>query len=105
MEAQGYGQERYAALGREFKDWNDGVWNHQWQVTRNHPCALCGSLDPGITVKGENVCLPCLNEYPNTPWHPTGGVRPKARDLLAHLQTCKSPSIHGMKSDSNSSTD
>lgn len=87
LEKRGFYQETYRALAQRFRVWNDGVWNHQWHLTKNLACALCGSLDPTITVETTSLCLTCLNEY-QVPWHPTGTVRPKAIDLLRHARTC-----------------
>lgn len=90
LEELGFYQEQYRLLDQKYSDWNYGVWQHRWQLTKGLPCALCGSTDPALTVGRVSVCLQCLNSYPMVPWHPTGAVRGKVRTYLTHALTCTS---------------
>ena len=87
LEAAGWYREHYQIQKRVYHDWNDAVWNHQWWLDRT-ACDQCRSVEICIRAGGQSICLPCLNEFPNTPWHPTGAVVPKARTLVQHADTC-----------------
>lgn len=75
-------------LDLEFKEWNDAVWHEKWLISKDSPCHLCGQQGTGISSRESTLCLECLNEFPMVPWHPTGTVRPKVKDLLQHATTC-----------------
>jgi len=87
LEAAGWYQEHYQVQKEVFREWNDGVWNHEWLLVRGQ-CDQCRSEGICIQAGRLRVCLLCLNEFPNTPWHPTGSVVPKARTLVQHADTC-----------------
>lgn len=86
LEAAGWYQEHYRLHSKRFFSWNDGVWSGKWQLVRDR-CALCNSVDQAIQVNDVSLCLPCLSEYPNVPWHPTGSVRPSIPALLRQIST------------------
>lgn len=87
LESRGWYQEQYAEQAIRFRDWNAAVWDDQWLLL-NDTCVLCLSAGPCIRAASASLCLSCLNEFPNTPWHPTGSIRPKVSDLLSHEGTC-----------------
>ena len=87
LEHLGFYQETYRALDQRFRDWNYGVWQHRWTLVKAD-CALCGSHNPSVRVNQTALCFKCLTEYPNVPWHPTGGIRPKAQTFLEHANEC-----------------
>lgn len=87
LEQRGWHQEHYRAQEARFSGWNWGVWNHAWKLVSDR-CLLCLSEGPCIQADNQSLCLMCLNEFPNTSWHPTGSIRPKTSDLMAHGQRC-----------------
>ena len=88
LDRQGFTRERYAAIDKQFHDWNMGVWHHEWMIEKG-PCALCQSVAPGILVKALLVCFPCLSSHPRVPWHPTGAIRPRVSVMLSHVSSCE----------------
>jgi hypothetical protein len=81
-----------------FNQWNlDLSIFHKWALLEDR-CLLCSSVGPCIVADSKAVCMLCLTEFPQVPWHPTGAVRAKFETLLAHiLAGCES---HGTSSDS-----
>ena len=75
------------AADLQYFDWNYGVWQHRWLIVSS-VCSRCGKTQEGVLVARTMVCLPCLTEYPNLPWHPTGAVVPSVRAFLTHAMSC-----------------
>ena len=87
LEAAGCHQEHYRVQKEVYRDWNDAVWDHRCWLSRAE-CDQCHSIEICVMAGGQKVCLLCLNEFPNTQWHPTGSVVPKARTLVEHADAC-----------------
>jgi hypothetical protein len=88
LQSLGWFQEHYEIYRNLYDDWNTEVWAHHWTLVKA-TCALCLLEEPSILAGNQVICLPCLKEYEEVPWHPTGSVTPKADWFVHHAMACQ----------------